>query len=200
MTQKSYTLPLRQRPPHRLLAASLGIGVIALALLLTGCALDLQPPDQTQFESLDALAELDEPVARLYVTPAKMLSFFISHAWFAVKLPGEHTFERWEVSLYKEGPYDYVRKDAHPPDEYTAAGEIYVWAELIGDDALSVVEFVHEESPNYPYRDIYMYVGANCNTYVQWVIDQTGWDVELPPAAYGADYADTLLPDASPEP
>ena len=196
MTQNSHALPPRTRFPHRLLATSLSIGVVALGLLLTGCTLAVEPPDQTQFESIEALSELDEPVARVYLTPAFVFSSFISHSWVAIKLPGSHTFERWEVSLYQEEPYGYVRKDYHEPDEYMGDGEVWVWAELIGDEALSVVEFIHEESPNYPYRNMYMYGGANCNTYVQWVLDQTGWDVELPESAFGIDYARHLLPES----
>lgn len=200
MKHKSYQPPRDRSPLSRSLAGILCSGILALACLIAGCTAIVDIPDQAQFEPLEALAELDEPIARLYLAPTRTLGSLTSHSWFTIKLPGADTFDRWEVSLYQEEPYGYVRQNFRAPDKYVGGGEIYVWAELVGAEALPVVEFISQESPDYPYYDRYTYAGPNCNTYVQWVLDQTGWDVELPPSSVGKEYARHLLPDATSAP
>ena len=50
------------------------------------------------------------------------------------------------------------------------------------------IEFIQQQSPLYPARDCFSLIaGPNSNTYVQWVIDNSGWDVVLPPLATSAD-------------
>lgn len=166
-----------------------GVMICAMALPLVqgGCTSHIDIPDQSEFASLDELAESQEPVARLYIAPTAGASFVATHAWFIVKEADVDTFDRWEVSSHSGEPYGYVRKNLREPEEYHSAGGVFVLAELIGEEARAVVEFINQESPRYPCRNLYHYLGTNCNTYAQWVLDQTGWEIELPFTALGKD-------------
>jgi hypothetical protein len=79
----------------------------------------------------------------------------------------------------------YVRLNRLPPEADLGASGVVVLAELRGPEADPVVEFITSRSPDYPCRDAYFLLGPNSNTYVQWVLDQTGWQVELPLTAIG---------------
>ena len=166
-----------------------GVIVCAMALPLVqgGCTSHIDIPDQSEFASLDELAESQEPVARLYIAPNAGVGFLATHAWFVVKDADADTFDRWEVSSHRDGPYGFVWKNCREPEEYVTTG-IFILADLVGEEARAVVEFINQESPRYPCRNLYLYYpGPNCNTYAQWVLDQTGWDVELPFTALGKD-------------
>lgn len=153
-----------------------------------GCNNLLDIPNQSQSVPLETLAASGEPVARLYVAPIETLSFLGTHPWFVVKRADALTFDRWEVSWRLGGPYGYVKKNLREPEENVHSGVPIIWAELVGQEAVDVVEFIEEQSPMYPCSRSYLvFPGPNSNTYAQWVIDQTGWDVELPYNARGKD-------------
>lgn len=160
---------------------------LALGLVHAGCTSLIEVPDQSEFAPLEELAENQGPVARLYIAPTAGVGLFVTHAWFVVKEPDAHTFDRWEVSLHSDEPYGYVRWNIREPEEYFGF-DVFVLSELVGEEAREVVDFVNRESPVYPCRHFYLYYpGPNCNTYAQWVLDRTGWDVRLPPTALGKD-------------
>lgn len=66
---------------------------------------------------------------------------------------------------------------------------MFVWPKLIVSDAAAVADFIVDESPNYPccgaYDDL---PGPNSNTYAQWVLHHSHWDVPLPESAIGMDF------------
>ena len=142
--------------------------------------------DSSEFVPLSALENNGEAVVRLYGTPILNMERLAIHAWFVVKSAEEVSFDRWEVWATASGPYGYVRLNLRSPASVPLAGRVFVIAELIGPEAEPVIEFIETQSPNYPCRDCYLfYPGPNCNTYVQWVLDSTGWAVTLPPTAIG---------------
>jgi hypothetical protein len=162
--------------------------LLVTAWASTGCVNAIEIPDQSQFAPLEEMAELDEAVARVYVAPVHYLGNFATHTWFVVKEAGSHDFDRWEVSLHHGEPYGYIYKNLREPEQHIGSYGVFVQAELIGEEAEPVVEFVENESPNYPCRDFYFFLpGPNCNTYGQWVLDNTGWDVDLPFTSLGKD-------------
>jgi hypothetical protein len=158
-----------------------------LGLLFGGCMSYDDIPDQSVFAPLEQLAQSDQAVARVYIAPTRGAGPFASHTWFVVKAADADTFDRWEVSIYCEGPYCHVQRNRHEPEEYMTPG-VYILAELVGEDAEEVVEIINRDAPRYPCRGIYCFLpGPNCNTFAQWLLDQAGWDVELPPTALGKD-------------
>ncbi len=168
-------------------AGLIGIAVCMVAWLPGGgCTSLVDVPDQSRFEDLEALAQSDEAVVRVYVAPVRVLDFLATHAWFVVKTADEHAFTRWEVSHRWGEPYGYVRMNFREPEADVGAGGAFILTELMGEEAARVVEFINNESPLYPCRDLYLYYpGPNSNTYMQWVLDQTGWDVTLPSTSIG---------------
>ena len=173
--------------PGRTFCASLWAGGVAM---IAGCMGNLPVPDQGRFAPLESLQSSGEAVVRLYAAPLPGIAAIAIHPWFVVKRADSTTFHRWEVVETSAGPYGHVRRDLQPPTADVGAGGAYVLAELIGPAAEPVVAFIEERSPAYPCRGCYLYVpGPNSNTYAQWVLDNSGWRVVLPPAALGKDVA-----------
>ena len=145
-------------------------------------------PDQSQFVSLDSLSGSGEALVRLYAAPVLGTRNVAIHAWFIVKHADSTVFHRWEGWEFSSEPYGYVGLDQVPLDYDLGTGD-HVVAELRGTDAERVIAFIELQSPSYPCRNEYAWFpGPNSNTYVQWVLNGSGWNVDLSPAALGADY------------
>lgn len=156
------------------------------ALLAAGCNGDGFSPDQSQFARLETLATSDQAVARLYAAPLAGVESVAVHPWFVVKRAGASEFERWEVWPVLALPYGHVRKNRIPPEADAGAGGVFVVAELIGQPAEPVAQFVQSQSPNYPCRFLYVLLpGPNSSSYAQWILDNTYWNAALPPNAIG---------------
>jgi len=158
---------------------------LVASLAAWGCARsDL--PDQSGFGPLESLAGSGSAVVRLYATPLPGLEPIALHPWFVVKSGGSSTFHRWEVWPEPGEPYGNVRKDLLEPTAGLGAGEVYVIGELVGPQAIPIVEFVETCSPLYPCRDMYMlFPGPNSASYVRWVLDCVGWHVAMPRGLIG---------------
>jgi hypothetical protein len=164
---------------------------MVLGSCLGGCISFVDIPNQSEFAPLDMLAEADQAVVRLYIAPTWFLGGLATHPWFLVKAGDARTFDRWEVTHLAAAPHGYVHKDLHEPEETIGTDSSYVFAELVGEEAAAVVQFITSESPLYPCRNRYLfYPGPNSNTYARWVLDQTGWDVKLPLTAIGQELVD----------
>lgn len=159
--------------------------------VIAGCMGGTPIPDQGQFEPLESLRSSGEAVVRLYVAPIiPGTGAIATHSWFVVKRADSATFHRWEVWRTCGGPYGHVREDMLLPTAHIGAGGVYVLAELIGSEAEPVVAFIEGWSPTYSCRSYYLYFpGPNSNTYAQWVLDNTGWNVVLPASAIGKNLA-----------
>lgn len=157
-------------------------GVLAI---LSGCGDPL--PDQSQFQPLDVLAETNQAVVRIYGAPVPLFYGAI-HTWFAVKRADATTFDRWEVWVLSGDPYGFVWKNLFAPDAGIGGGNAKVIAELIGPEADPIIDFIETESPSYPYDNHYVFFpGPNSNSYTEWVIENSHWDVKLPDKAIGWD-------------
>jgi hypothetical protein len=162
--------------------------LLVVLCITAGCRNDLYFPDQLQFAPLDSLAHGGQAVARIYAASFPLTEGIAVHPWFVVKPPDSSCFERWEVGFRADEPYGFVHKDLFAPEQDVGIAGPRVLAELLGTEAESVVEFIRDESPNYPCKDVYvLFPGPNSNTYLQWVLANTGWQVNLPPTAVGAN-------------
>lgn len=175
---------------HRLGALAATSVLVTWVALSGGCTGGVEVPDQSRFAPLESLRDCGEAVVRLYATPLPGIENLAIHPWFVVKRADATVFQRWEVLPTAAGPYGHVRRDAQLPTADFSAGGTHVLAELIGPEADPVIEFIEERSPTYPCRGCYLYVpGPNSNTYAQWVLSHTGWNVTLPTTAIGKDVA-----------
>ncbi|MBN2562140.1 MAG: DUF3750 domain-containing protein [Phycisphaerae bacterium] len=144
-------------------------------------------PDQSQFAPLGSLADGGLAVVRLYAAPIHPIELIATHPWFVVKRADETTFDRWEVQPWAREPYGHVLLNDRSATE-DLDPDAYVVAELIGEQAEAVIDFIEMQSPHYPCQDTYVLVpGPNSNSYAQWVLDNTGWAVALPCTAIGKD-------------
>jgi hypothetical protein len=178
------------------LGATVFYGVILFGVLVgvSGCFfVEFWVPDQEGYEPISKLSTSGEAVARVYATPIPPLGLLVVHTYLVVKPADSTVFDRWDCwSNYAE-PNGHLRKNLYDSEDDFGWGPSYIVAELIGPSAEGVVEFVANHSLDYPYREIYHYIpGPNCNTYPQWVLDSTGWSVELPSSAIGKEFGKTV--------
>lgn len=159
--------------------------VVFCAVLAAGSGcFEVFHPDQSPFKPLSDYEDTDESVVRLY--GEYILGTPILHSSFAVKDAESSGFDRWEGWLASFGPFGYIQKNLASPGESVIGGNVFIIDELLGEDAEKVIDFIVNESPNYPCKDVFSLLqGPNSNSYVQWVLDNTGWDVKLPDTSWG---------------
>lgn len=159
--------------------------LLGVALLILGCG---TVPDQSAFVALSALTENGLAIARLYAAPLPGIGLIASHPWFVVKRAESHGFDRWEVWPEAGEPFGHVRRNLFPVEGDVDSDGGYIIAELQGDAAEPIVNFIYSQSATYPCRDHYvLFPGPNSSSYAQWVLDGTGWSAMLPPTAIGKD-------------
>jgi hypothetical protein len=164
--------------------------LLVVLSLIAGCRDFFPYPDQSAFAPLETLADDGLAVARVYAASFPFTEGIATHPWFVVKPADSSRFERWEVGFWTGEPYGFVHKDLFPPEHDVGIAGSRILAELLGTEAESVVDFIRQESPHYPCKDFYVLLpGPNSNTYLQWVLDNTSWQVDLPPTAVGANVA-----------
>ncbi len=161
--------------------------LVLLAVPLAGCCQSYDIPPQEQFKSLDEHAESDQAVVRVYGAPIRYLERVAIHTWIVTKRADEQWFHRWEIWECPGDDYGMVCQDFNSPDSRAGALYTFVIGEMIGPEAESVIDFVEDEAPGYVYRETYIPIpGPNSNTFIQWLLDQSGWGMKLEPCAIGA--------------
>lgn len=170
--------------------------LLPLALLWVGCTSFIVPPPQAPFETTSELVDSGQAVARLYIAQVGGgLGFLATHGWFLTKPADRDSYQRWEVSYIPDGPYEHVRLNHREPTAYVYGSRVFVWAERVGSEAVELVDFIEENAPLYPCRShYYFYPGPNSNTFIQWMLDEAGWDVALPYTSTGSDWPVTCTP------
>lgn len=176
--------------------AGSGLAVLlGLATVASGC---IQVPDQQEYAPLYTLLDDSESIVRLYCAPVPGYEDIATHPWFVVKRAGADHFDRWEIASFSDryryelairadGVYGNIYNNIAGPDEFFGRAG-WVQAELRGPGAEPIIDFIQTQSPHYPCRNTYtLFPGPNSNTYAQWVLDQTGWDAQLPESAIGRE-------------
>jgi hypothetical protein len=157
---------------------------------MTACVPDFierQAPDQGEFTQLCSLEASGEPFARVYGVVLPLFNVAI-HTWMVVNPGGGEPSERWEVWPIPDGPYGHVRRNLFSLEQGLVDNGSFVLGEVVGEEARPIVEFVRSEAPEYPCVANYVLApGPNSASFLQWIIDETGLGVELPPAVIGKD-------------
>ncbi len=162
--------------------------ILANLLFILQFAASSCVPSQANYEPLEYHAQRNEAFVRLYAAPIPYVPFAI-HCWYVIKQTDDPHFHRWELWQSPGGPHGHVRLNLMEPTGDVGAGGTYIIAELSGPQAEKVAAFIQEASPEYPYRHEYTaFPGPNSNTYIQWVLDRTGWDVDLAWRAIGHSF------------
>ncbi len=166
----------------------LSVESVLLGALMAGCW-RCEKPDQSQFAPLAQLTDSGQAIVRVYGAPIPFLEPFVIHTWVLTKRAEERAFHRWEVWRTPGGDYVHVRKDRLAPTADIGAGKTFIIGQVKGHGADSIVAFVESESPQYPLKETYIaFPGPNSNTFTQWVLDNSGWELVLPPCAVGAQW------------
>jgi len=162
-------------------------------LTMTGCGMQFPQIDQEAMDDLSAKAQEDQGFVRIYASGWLGVGQTAIHPWFIIKDNNSPTIERWELWPDFQSPHGDIWRDYWPPITDLGGG-VFLIAETTGPEAEKVAEFIRTQSSAYPYKDTFSLLGPNCNTYTQWGLDQTGWDVELPDSAIGKDWLHFLYP------
>ena len=160
---------------------------VGAAIFPFGCDAGVYP-DQNLFVPLEVLSESDEAVVRLYHRPRPGL--WSGRCAYVVRgeTGGGSSIRSLGVVDSVLPPSGYIIKNREEPEgDLLGSGGVRVLAELRGDAATGIIDFLETRSEEYPCVSIYEYFGRNSNTWTQWVLDQVGWAVELPPTAVGKD-------------
>jgi hypothetical protein len=115
----------------------------------------------------------------LFCSPAYFPFSLFCHSWFVVNKKGE--ISRWKVRHIKNKENGlYVFKNFQEPFEGVQVSffiKKYWKAKLLGQVgrliAEKVIQYIENSESNYPYKDKYIFIGPNSNTYVQWVLNQS---------------------------
>ena len=174
---------------RRFVRRRMGLALLLIGALMTASCSLYTVPDQSSFLPLPN-ATKSEAIVRLYAAPIPWISSFAVHCWFVVKRAGDDTFHRWELWQDAGGPYGHMRLDLGTAEGDVGGGPSFILAELRGTQAEPVVDFIESQSPSYSCRNEYVaFPGPNSNTYVQWVLNGAGWNIDLPWVAIGKDAA-----------
>jgi len=164
-----------------------------------GCYFPFLFPDQEPYEDLSTLAKSEDAAVRIYGGTFPLTELIAWHFWFVTKPADSHTFNRWEAWSEPGEPYGHLRLNLLGPTQWARLSSVslpvFVFAELTGPQAEPVVDFIESQSPLYPCADQFeLLPGPNSATYIKWVLQNTGWDVELPHTAIGLEVQELECP------
>ena len=147
---------------------------------IIGCGTNPAPQPKA-FAPLADLQKSGQAMVRIYRAQIPYVGVDVDHNWFVVKEAKSEEFHRWERWI-TTGPYGFILRDNMDPEHDIGAGDVQIIDELVGPEAEAVVNFIETQSPNYPCRDAPYIVlpGPNSASYIQWVIDETGWKIDVP--------------------
>ncbi|MBI5368657.1 MAG: DUF3750 domain-containing protein [Planctomycetes bacterium] len=173
------------------------LAFLGLCLAGEGCGTLRQSPDSAAAATAaaapaTAASRPDAPVVQLRFAPLpRALRYVAYHSWFAAWDPAEGRWRRWEVWQDKNAggtSWDHVHRDLYGIDRGVGGGPFRLAREWRGA-AAQRLRAVLERAETYPERHRYIaWPGPNCNTFVAWVLRESGAAADLPPQAIGKDW------------
>lgn len=112
------------------------------------------------------------------------------HYWFNAWDARTRRWERWE--LWQEegvGPssWGHIHRDLMAPWSNVGGGEAVIEEQWTGEDAERLIATLHRPE-DYPDRGTYRaWPGPNSNTYVAWVLRESGVSADLGPLGIGKE-------------
>lgn len=150
---------------------------------------------------LEKLIKKDEYQVFILRSPASLPFIFSVHPWLVINKKGE--IHRYEIRHYFSKNGTYLHIDTQPPFQglplFWPIQKFFQKVRLIkvieGDEnskARQLVDVIENSEKSYPYLKKYAFLGANCATYVAWVINNfPEIQVELPWNAIGKNFSKT---------
>jgi len=97
---------------------------------------------------------------------------FADHTWISTKREGADSYTVYEVIgwLTSEGYDSVLRVERDVPDRFWYGATPRVLVDVQGAEAVVLVERIHNEAINYPYKTDYStFPGPNSNTFIAWI-------------------------------
>ncbi len=126
-------------------------------------------------------------------SPASLPFSFVKHTWFVINKMGK--LSRYEVLFRKLKDHkDHFYYNQFPSSqgiEIIPYYNKYFWkskliARIEGNEAKKLIKTIESSKNKYPYKNNYHFLGANSNTYTQWVLNHhKELKVKLPFTAFG---------------
>ena len=161
--------------------SSLGLA-ICLGLVL---ALIPQPIDVLSDQDwVNTVLVPEGPAVQLHLSPVPYSGGRAVHPFFLARGTDQalHRYEVWQWQGEAESHLWVDENWAY----YTMDTGTVLLAEAQGEQALAVIQVLESV---YPCADQYtMLPGPNSNTYAAWVLEQSGWDVDLPEQSLGKSW------------
>jgi hypothetical protein len=182
----------------------LGACVVAVVLLLTGCAA-LERANERWWEASRAPsgqapdpARTPEPVIQVYA--ARTVGWrgaFGVHTWIALKPAGAPAYRRYEVVGWGvDRGLPAIRVDRSGPDNHWFGSRPDLLVDVRGDAVDALIARVEDAVARYPYPSTYRtWPGPNSNTFIAWIGREVPeLRLHLPPTAIGKDYLPNGVP------
>jgi len=152
-------------------------------------------------QEFDSLIKKDKYQVFIFTSLCSLPLFFAGHPWFVVNEKG--IISRWEVlhiKNYSQENWGHLHKDFFP--SWRGLEMLWGFSDFHwGSKLLSVLEgeenslvammvkFIEKSPENYPYCAKYSFLGANSDTYVQWILDNfPELKIKLPWNCFGKNY------------
>jgi hypothetical protein len=159
--------------------------VTSLALAIgAGFAMAAAPaPMELQSDSdwFETVLVPDGPSVQLHLSAVPYSGQRAVHPFFLVRGSDQeiHRYEVWQSTGVARSHLWVDQNSTY----FTMGTGTLLWGELEGGQALAVIEVLES---GYPCADRYtMLPGPNSNTYAAWVLEQSGWALELPEQGLG---------------
>jgi len=148
---------------------------------------------EKEFEKL-----IDRNKYQVFVLMSPASFFLAKHPWFAVNKKGE--IHRYEIRHHLNESKVHLHVDKQPPFQgmplIYPIQKFFLNPKLLkmieGNEnsrAKELVDLIENSKENYPYLKKYAFLGANCATYVVWVLnDFPELKIKLPWNAVGKDF------------
>jgi hypothetical protein len=153
----------------------------------------------SQQEDYSQLIDNNEYQVFLFKSQIAFPLSFAVHPWFVVNNKGE--ISRWEVwgfSKKRVAHWGHLYRNILPPFQgvrkiFLISDKFHNQSKLIGmiegEEAIKIINFIKNSPENYPFKERYVLLGPNSNTYAEWVIRNfPESNLKLPWNAFGKNY------------
>jgi hypothetical protein len=153
---------------------------------------------QKNYSKYKNLINLSKQQVFLFTSNAIMPFSFTRHPWFVVNNKGD--ISRWEIIVDPNKPDVFVTKDFCDPWLGSAIfpfNNKFYWKERLegyvtedeNNNIEPLVKLILNSEKEYPFNNLYLYLGPNSNTYAQWILNQyPEFDLKLPWNSFGKGY------------
>ena len=134
-----------------------------------------------------------DTVTRVQLRAAKIpwIGWLAHHCWFVVQMPTAlpQRWEVWQTRNLTAACWGHLYYNLLQATAGVGNGESWLLAEWTGSAAQQLAQVLTQSPTAYPYCFQYRYwPGPNSNTFVQWILRESGVDHSLPWQSIGKNF------------